>query len=80
MFGTNHRGLWRRRRQSYEASETCRNSGVAVAALISGPFLAQPEIPSTPSKKRKSQMTRFYRCLGYVLVVLNLSIPKIIIS
>ena len=25
-------------------------------------------------------VTRFYRCLGYVLVVLNLSIPKIIIS
>ena len=25
-------------------------------------------------------VTRFYRCLGYVLVVLNLSVPKIIIS
>ena len=25
-------------------------------------------------------MTRFYRCLGYVLVVLNLSVLKIIIS
>ena len=26
------------------------------------------------------QLTRFYQCLGYVLVVLNLSVPKIIIS
>ena len=25
-------------------------------------------------------VTCFYRCLGYVLVVLNLSVPKIIIS
>ena len=25
-------------------------------------------------------VTRFYQCLGYVLVVLNLSVPKIIIS
>ena len=25
-------------------------------------------------------VTRFYRCLGYVLVVLNLGVPKIIIS
>ena len=25
-------------------------------------------------------VTRFYRCVGYVLVVLNLSVPKIIIS
>ena len=37
------------------------NSGVAVAALISGPFLAQPEIPSTPSKKRKSQTQEEYK-------------------
>ena len=29
---------------------------------------------------REYKVTRFYRCLGYVLVVLNLSIPKIIIS
>ena len=28
----------------------------------------------------KWTVTRFYRCLGYVLVVLNLSVPKIIIS
>ena len=27
-----------------------------------------------------ASLTRFYRCLGYVLVVLNLSVPKIIIS
>ena len=38
-----------------------RNSGVAVAALISGPFLAQPEIPSTPSKKHKSQTQEEYK-------------------
>ena len=25
-------------------------------------------------------VTRFYQCLGYVLVVLNLSVPEIIIS
>ena len=38
-----------------------RNSGVAVAALISGPFLAQPEKPSTPSKKHKSQTQEEYK-------------------
>ena len=31
-------------------------------------------------KKAMDKVTRFYRCLGYVLVVLNLSVPKIIIS
>ena len=35
-----------------------RNSGVAVAALISGPFLAQPEIPSTPSRKQHRRNTK----------------------
>ena len=31
-------------------------------------------------KEKKDKLTRFYRCLGYVLVVLNLSVLKIIIS
>ena len=38
-----------------------RNSGVAVAALISGPLLAQLEKPLTPSKKRKSQTQEEYK-------------------
>ena len=53
----------------------------------------KPATKKAPAKKTKEQkkktnnkwawkgkLTRFYRCLGYVLVVLNLSIPKIIIS
>ena len=37
--------------------------------------------PQAPKAQKKGQsVTRFYRCLGYVLVVLNLSVPKIIIS
>ena len=38
-----------------------RNSGVAVAALISGSLLAQPEKPSTLSKKCKSQTQEEYK-------------------
>ena len=38
-----------------------RNSGVAVAALISGSLLAQPEKPLTLSKKRKSQTQEEYK-------------------
>ena len=37
------------------------NSGVAIAALISGPLLASPEQPSTPSKKCKSQTQEEYK-------------------
>ena len=37
------------------------NSGVAVVALISGSLLAQPEKPSTLSKKRKSQTQEEYK-------------------
>ena len=40
----------------------------------------QGPLESTDPNHKGSKLTCFYRCLGYVLVVLNLSVPKIIIS